>query len=121
MLARSRRRRSAAADNFQGNVGALQQDSFLQAQLRLVVKPQVAASVPHEVQYMTGGAELASYGSFTQTQAYGQVWYPRDVPSNWAPYRDGHWAYVQPWGWTWVDNARWGVCPVPLWTLGAGE
>jgi hypothetical protein len=98
------------SDTFQGNVGAMQQDAFLQAQLR-VVPARVAASVPRAVQYMTGGAELASYGSYTQTQQYGQVWYPRDVPRDWAPYRDGHWAYVSPWGWTWVDNARWGFAP----------
>ena len=29
-------------------------------------------------------------------------------PSGWAPYRDGHWAWVAPWGWTWVDDAPWG-------------
>ena len=22
--------------------------------------------------------------------------------------RDGHWAWVEPWGWTWVDDAPWG-------------
>ena len=29
----------------------------------------------------------------------------------WAPYRYGHWAYVRPWGWTWVDDAPWGFAP----------
>jgi hypothetical protein len=98
------------SDTFQGTVGALQQDGFLQAQLRLVTS-QVTAHVPRQVQYMTGGAELSSYGSYTQSQQYGQVWYPNNVARDWAPYRDGHWAYVQPWGWTWVDNARWGFAP----------
>ena len=23
-------------------------------------------------------------------------------------YRDGHWAWVDPWGWTWIDDAPWG-------------
>ncbi len=44
----------------------------------------------------------------------GTVWYPQSVPTNWAPYRDGHWAYVAPWGWTWIDDAPWGFNPVPL-------
>ena len=29
----------------------------------------------------------------------------------WAPYRYGHWAWVNPWGWTWVDDAPWGYAP----------
>jgi hypothetical protein len=36
---------------------------------------------------------------------------PQQVAIDWAPYRDGHWAYVVPWGWTWVDNAPWGFTP----------
>jgi hypothetical protein len=28
-----------------------------------------------------------------------------------VPYRHGHWAFVQPWGWTWVDDAPWGFAP----------
>jgi hypothetical protein len=29
----------------------------------------------------------------------------------WAPYREGHWAWVQPWGWTWIDDEPWGFAP----------
>src|SRR3989449_99753 len=29
----------------------------------------------------------------------------------WAPYRYGHWAWVEPWGWTWIDDAPWGFAP----------
>ena len=29
----------------------------------------------------------------------------------WAPYHYGHWAWVDPWGWTWVDDAPWGFAP----------
>lgn len=61
--------------------------------------------------HMTGGAELDQYGSWNNVPQYGAVWYPQNVPAGWAPYRDGHWAYVAPWGWTWVDNAPWGFAP----------
>lgn len=98
------------SDTLQGNVGPLQQDSFLQAQLGTPAPRRVAA-LPRATRYMTGAADLQQYGSFSQNAQYGQVWYPNDVASDWAPYRDGHWAYVQPWGWTWVDNARWGFAP----------
>src|SRR5207249_1716473 len=29
----------------------------------------------------------------------------------WAPYHYGHWAWVEPWGWTWIDDAPWGFAP----------
>ena len=33
------------------------------------------------------------------------------VAVGWAPYRFGHWVWIAPWGWTWVDDARWGYAP----------
>jgi hypothetical protein len=33
------------------------------------------------------------------------------VPVDWAPYRNGRWRWVAPWGWTWVDAAPWGYAP----------
>src|SRR5262249_9170436 len=59
---------------------------------------------------MTGYQDLDRYGSWHDTPNYGQVWFPR-VHAGWAPYREGHWAYVQPWGWTWIDDAPWGFTP----------
>jgi hypothetical protein len=29
----------------------------------------------------------------------------------WAPYRFGHWIWVGPWGWTWVEDEPWGFAP----------
>lgn len=60
---------------------------------------------------MTGAEELNRYGQWDQHPQYGAVWYPRSVASDWAPYRDGQWTWVSPWGWTWVDNAPWGFAP----------
>ncbi|HEV2205568.1 MAG TPA: DUF6600 domain-containing protein, partial [Candidatus Acidoferrales bacterium] len=42
---------------------------------------------------------------------YGPVWIPNDVPVEWAPYHYGHWVWIAPWGWTWVDNDAWGWAP----------
>src|SRR5207245_1389824 len=39
------------------------------------------------------------------------VWVPRSMIVGWAPYRYGHWAWVDPWGWTWIDDAPWGFAP----------
>ena len=60
---------------------------------------------------MTGAEDLDRFGSWEQTPDYGAVWTPRGVDADWAPYRTGHWAFVQPWGWTWVDDAPWGFAP----------
>jgi hypothetical protein len=60
---------------------------------------------------VVGYADLDDYGDWQEESSYGPVWYPRRVVTDWAPYRDGHWAWVQPWGWTWVDSAPWGFAP----------
>ncbi len=65
----------------------------------------------HVSQEMTGYEDLAGYGSWYESVDYGPIWYPRVVPSGWAPYRAGHWAWVAPWGWTWIDDAPWGFAP----------
>jgi hypothetical protein len=58
-----------------------------------------------------GYQDLDQYGEWSSDPEYGQVWYPARVDAGWAPYRDGHWAWVGPWGWTWVDDAPWGFAP----------
>jgi len=60
---------------------------------------------------VVGYQDLDQYGSWQSSPDYGAVWYPSQVPTDWAPYRDGHWAYVAPWGWTWVDDSPWGFAP----------
>ncbi|KON81437.1 FecR domain-containing protein [Azoarcus sp. PA01] len=60
---------------------------------------------------MTGVEDLHEYGDWRTLDDYGPVWYPRSVPPGWAPYRSGRWVLVQPWGWTWVDDAPWGFAP----------
>jgi hypothetical protein len=60
---------------------------------------------------MTGYEELDRYGQWQQDADYGAVWYPTRVSSGWAPYRYGHWSYLRPWGWTWIDDAPWGYAP----------
>ncbi len=60
---------------------------------------------------MTGADDLGLYGQFASSADYGMVWYPNDVLADWAPYRYGRWAYVAPWGYTWIDEAPWGFAP----------
>jgi hypothetical protein len=60
---------------------------------------------------LTGYQDLDDYGSWEETVEYGPVWVPYAIHSGWAPYRDGHWSFVHPWGWTWIDHAPWGFAP----------
>jgi hypothetical protein len=60
---------------------------------------------------MVGAADLDNYGAWDDMPEYGTIWFPAHVGYGWAPYRDGHWAWIDPWGWTWVDNAPWGFAP----------
>ena len=58
-----------------------------------------------------GYEDLDENGQWDSDPEYGTVWYPRSVAADWAPYRYGHWVWVSPWGWTWVDDASWGFAP----------
>jgi hypothetical protein len=60
---------------------------------------------------MIGFEDLDQYGTWRTVAEVGPVWVPRRVAADWAPYRDGHWSWVEPWGWTWIDDAPWGFAP----------
>lgn len=70
-----------------------------------------SASTRYVSPEMTGAEDLDRYGRWEQAPEYGAVWIPRAVPVDWAPYRAGHWAWISPWGWTWVDDQPWGFAP----------
>ena len=58
-----------------------------------------------------GYEDLDENGGWRPVPEYGTVWFPHVTIVGWAPYRYGHWAYIAPWGWTWVDDASWGFAP----------
>jgi hypothetical protein len=60
---------------------------------------------------MTGEQDLDAYGRWEQSPDYGAIWVPTAVAVDWSPYSAGHWAWVRPWGWTWIDDAPWGFAP----------
>jgi FecR protein len=60
---------------------------------------------------MIGYEDLDGNGHWRTSADYGPVWYPNAVPAGWAPYQNGHWAWIDPWGWTWVDDMPWGFAP----------
>jgi uncharacterized membrane protein YgcG len=72
---------------------------------------QNSVSQRYVPQDMPGTQDLDNNGTWSQDGDNGPVWYPSDVPPDWAPYSNGYWSYVGPWGWTWVDYAPWGFAP----------
>ena len=60
---------------------------------------------------MTGASDLDEYGHWRYVADYGPVWTPAAVAPGWAPYRYGHWVWVEPWGWSWVEDEPWGFAP----------
>jgi hypothetical protein len=99
-----------AAVPFAATVGPAVQDAFLRHVLAGErPRPARAAMAPAILAQMTGAEALDDVGEWSQNEEYGPVWYPPVV--NYVPYRQGRWAYVAPWGWTWVDDAPWGFAP----------
>jgi hypothetical protein len=68
-------------------------------------------SAQYVSQDVVGYEDLDDHGDWRDSQEYGHVWYPRVEVADWAPYHYGHWAYIEPWGYTWVDDQPWGFAP----------
>ena len=88
-----------------------QHDEFHAWSLARDQRDDFARSTSYVSPEMTGYEDLDHYGDWRESAEYGAIWYPRAVPAGWAPYRVGHWAWIEPWGWTWVDHAPWGFAP----------
>lgn len=59
-----------------------------------------------------GAEDLNEYGEWIYTRKYGYVWRPYRTSTaryaDWSPYRYGHWRWVPPFGWTWINDEPWG-------------
>jgi hypothetical protein len=67
-----------------------------------------AQYVSHDV---VGYEDLDDNGDWRDDSNYGHVWFPNRVAAGWAPYHEGHWDWIPPWGYTWVDDSSWGYAP----------
>ncbi len=60
---------------------------------------------------LVGYEDLDDNGDWREDPNYGYVWFPNQTPVGWAPYRQGHWDWIDPWGYTWIDDSSWGYAP----------
>src|SRR5579862_9604626 len=86
-------------------------------------REDASTSVQYVSRDMPGYEDLDQYGHWTYVDGYGNVWMPDHVGPGWAPYHTGHWVWVDPWGWSWVDDAPWGYAPYHYgrWAFASGE
>ena len=101
-------------DNVQGQIAeAPPEDELDQWAYDRDLRQQDSTSSKYVPPDMPGTEDLDNNGTWSEGPEpdQGPVWYPNDVPPDWAPYSDGYWAYVGPWGWTWVDYEPWGFAP----------
>ena len=81
-------------------------------------REQSSVSVRYVPRDMIGYEDLDAYGSWRNVPPYGMVWSPNTMAAGWAPYHNGRWAWVEPWGWTWIERSSLGLRALPLWPLG---
>jgi hypothetical protein len=113
-------RAPAAVQVFAGGVrlGGGLNDSFVAAPERdgftswwLAQNDDAGSASERQLPDIAGTAALAAAGSWETDPILGQVWFPREIAADWAPYRNGVWRFLPPWGWTWIDEASWGFAP----------
>jgi hypothetical protein len=83
-------------------------DNFCQDRDR---RDDLSPSTKYVSRDMPGYGDLDANGTWRNDPQYGPVWVPTTVPPGWSPYHYGHWAWIAPWGWTWIDDAPWGYAP----------
>jgi TonB family protein len=83
-------------------------DNFDRWSYYRALREERARSARYASPELTGYEDLDQNGTWRMDHNYGPVWVPTRVSRDWAPYREGRWAWVDPWGWTWVDDAPFG-------------
>ncbi|MDK3021521.1 branched-chain amino acid ABC transporter substrate-binding protein [Cupriavidus taiwanensis] len=110
-LQRGDRMRFAGTDLADAGGGGAAEDAFDRWTAARDAREDASPSARYVPREMPGYAALDGYGDWQEDPGYGAVWFPRVVSAGWAPYSAGHWAWIAPWGWTWIDDAPWGFAP----------
>jgi len=92
-------------------IEAAKADNFVAAWRPPPGDPVAPAALRYVSPGMTGWDMLDANGSWETLADLGAAWCPTSLPEDWAPYRYGHWRWVMPWGWSWIDDMPWGFAP----------
>jgi len=74
-------------------------------------REDTSASAQYVAPDTIGYYDLDEFGAWRVDAKWGALWTPHGLAAGWAPYRSGHWTWVELWGWTWIDDATWGFAP----------
>ncbi|MBB3007345.1 DUF6600 domain-containing protein [Cupriavidus alkaliphilus] len=110
-LQRGDRMRFAGTDLADAGGGPVAEDGFDRWTAARDAREDASQSARYVPREMPGYAALDGYGDWQEDPGYGAIWFPRVVSAGWVPYSTGHWAWIAPWGWTWIDDAPWGFAP----------
>jgi hypothetical protein len=110
-IAPGQRATFAGADQLSYNAGPITNDTFYSWARAREMREEHLESLRYVSPDVTGYEDLDQYGSWHNDPTYGAYWAPNNVDADWAPYHEGSWAWVAPWGWTWVDTDPWGFAP----------
>lgn len=97
-------------DNYQ-NVALASSDDFdnwVDQRNKLIDNTTSSKYVSNKI---PGIQDLDKNGTWKKDKQNRDVWVPNNVPTDWAPYSQGEWQYIDPYGWTWIDDADWGYAP----------
>jgi FecR protein len=116
----------AGADNnvkYEVHGAPLDPDEFDTWAQQRDLREENSTSAKYVSREVVGYSDLDDYGAWKEEPTYGNVWYPNNVSGDWAPYSNGNWSWVAPWGWTWNDYAPWGFAPFHYgrWIYGSGR
>ena len=114
----------SGTDQVSSNVqGAPGPDPFDQWCTSRDIREDHSMSAQYVSRDMIGYDDLDQYGAWEVIPDYGHVWVPYATAADWAPYHNGHWISVAPWGWTWVEDEPWGFAPFHYgrWTSYGGK
>jgi len=104
--------RVAGTDSLTFDVGRAERpDGFDEWCVSRDDREEHAQSARYVSRDVIGYEDLDDYGEWRSVPEYGSVWFPAHVAGGWAPYRFGHWVWIEPWGWTWVEDEPWGFAP----------
>ena len=91
--------------------GAPDPDDFQRWNMERDQREDKMVSAQYVSRDVIGYEDLDDHGTWRDDPTYGHVWIPSGVAEGWAPYHNGHWSFVAPWGWTWVEDEPWGFAP----------
>jgi hypothetical protein len=88
-------------------IAALESDTWSGTRDKLLVGDASRNRLPG-LQY--GVRDLDAHGEWIDTAEFGLAWKP-EMPSGWAPFRDGRWQWYEGLGFTWIGGESWGWLP----------